>query len=41
MRKFIFRSPSRYIQGAGVINDLAKETEMIGQSPLLIADEST
>ncbi|GEQ34451.1 glycerol dehydrogenase [Marinilactibacillus psychrotolerans] len=39
MRKFIFRSPSRYIQGAGVINDLAKETEMIGQSPLLIADE--
>ncbi|MFC6465318.1 glycerol dehydrogenase [Marinilactibacillus sp. GCM10026970] len=39
MTKYVFRSPSRYIQGAGVIADLAKETEAIGKSPLLIADE--
>ncbi|MEC6747023.1 glycerol dehydrogenase [Marinilactibacillus sp. XAAS-LB27] len=39
MTKYVFRSPSRYIQGAGVIEELAKETEAIGQQPLLIADE--
>lgn len=39
MTKYVFKSPSRYIQGAGVIEELAKETEAIGQQPLLIADE--
>lgn len=39
MSKFIFQSPSRYIQGKGTIKDLGKETDSIGTSPLLIADE--
>lgn len=39
MTKFVFRSPSRYIQGAGVIKDLAKETKAIGVNSLLVADE--
>ena len=39
MTKVVFRSPSRYIQGAGVMQDLAKEVEVLGQKPLLIADD--
>ncbi|WP_208560002.1 glycerol dehydrogenase [Marinilactibacillus kalidii] len=39
MTKYVFRSPSRYIQGAGVMKELAKEIESIGQYPLLMADE--
>lgn len=39
MSKFIFQSPSRYIQGKGVINDLGKEIDKIASSPLLITDE--
>lgn len=39
MSKFIFQSPSRYIQGKGVIDDLGKEIDKIASSPLLITDE--
>jgi glycerol dehydrogenase len=39
MQKYIFKSPSRYIQGNGVIKELGKETESIGKQSLLISDE--
>ncbi|EXJ24481.1 Glycerol dehydrogenase [Alkalibacterium sp. AK22] len=39
MQKYIFKSPSRYIQGNGVIEELGKETEAIGKKPLLLSDE--
>lgn len=39
MAKFIFRSPSSYIQGQGVLKELGEQTKKIGASPLLLADE--
>lgn len=39
MQKYIFKSPSRYIQGNGVIKELGKEVESIGKQSLLISDE--
>lgn len=37
MRK-IFGSPSRYIQGMGVLGDLAKYTKRLGEKPAIIID---
>ena len=39
MQKYIFTSPSRYIQGNGVIQELGKEVEAIAKKSLLLADE--
>lgn len=39
MAKFIFRSPSSYIQGQGVLQELGEQTKKIGDSPLVLADE--
>lgn len=39
MQKYIFKSPSRYIQGKGVIEELGKETESIGKKSLLLSDD--
>lgn len=39
MQKYIFTSPSRYIQGNGVIEELGKEAEAIAKKSLLLADE--
>src|SRR5699024_11894729 len=39
MTKFVFQSPGRYVQGAGMISELGKETAKIGNSALLIADK--
>lgn len=39
MQKYVFKSPSRYVQGNGVIKELGKETEAIGKKPLLMSDE--
>lgn len=39
MAKLVFQSPSRYVQGTGVISELGQETAKIGKNILLIADE--
>lgn len=39
MTKFVFQSPGRYVQGAGMISELGKETAKIGNNALLIADK--
>ncbi|WP_432724442.1 iron-containing alcohol dehydrogenase [Staphylococcus equorum] len=38
MSKYIFQSPSRYIQGKGEIKSLAKEVNKLGDAPLIISD---
>lgn len=38
MSRYIFQSPSRYIQGKGVINSLADEVDKLGDAPLIISD---
>lgn len=39
MAKFVFRAPSRYIQGEGVLAQLAEEVQSLGKSFLLISDD--
>lgn len=39
MKKFVFRSPSMYVQGKGVMAELGEQTEKIGTNPLIVADE--
>ncbi|WP_161879333.1 glycerol dehydrogenase [Alkalibacterium sp. MB6] len=39
MQKYVFKSPSRYVQGKGVIEELGKEMESISNTSLLISDE--
>lgn len=39
MRKFIFSSPRKYVQGIGVINELGKYVAELGDSAFLVADE--
>lgn len=38
MSKYIFQSPSRYIQGKGEIKSLAKEVNKLDDAPLIISD---
>src|SRR5699024_5484072 len=39
MAKFVFQSPGKYIQGAGVLNELGEETAKLAKNPLVISDE--
>ena len=39
MAKFVFQSPGKYIQGAGVLNELGEETAKLAKNPLIISDE--
>ena len=39
MSKFIFRSPSKYIQGKNVLQELGEHVQPIGLNPLVIADD--
>ncbi len=38
MSKLIFQSPGRYVQGKGVINSIAEETQRLGTHALIISD---
>src|SRR5699024_1029585 len=38
MSRYVFQSPSRYIQGKGEIKNLANEVNKLGDSPLIISD---
>jgi glycerol dehydrogenase len=40
MKRYIFQSPAKYIQGNGVLADLGTELKKIGENPLLLADEN-
>ena len=40
MSKFIYQSPGRYVQGKGIIDFIAEETERLGNYALIIADET-
>jgi glycerol dehydrogenase len=40
METRVFISPSKYIQGAGVLNQIGEETAKIGKSPLIITDST-
>ncbi|MGO3885882.1 MAG: glycerol dehydrogenase [Mycetocola sp.] len=37
---FVLSSPARYVQGAGVIGDLAEQLSKLGSAPLLVADDT-
>lgn len=39
MNKKVFISPGAYVQGAGVLNEIGKETSKIGKKPLVLSDE--
>lgn len=38
MSRYVFQSPSRYIQWKGEIKSLAKEVNKLGDAPLIISD---
>ncbi|MGO1989964.1 glycerol dehydrogenase [Staphylococcus equorum] len=38
MANYVFQSPSRYVQGEGVIKSLASEVKNLGNTPLIISD---
>lgn len=40
MGKRVFISPSKYIQGAGVLNQIGEEVAKIGKSPLILSDNT-
>ena len=37
--KIIYQSPGRYVQGKGVIESIADETQRLGSHALIISDE--
>ena len=39
MAKIIYQSPGRYVQGKGVIESIADETQRLGSHALIISDE--